>query len=127
MKGRYCIIANATKITKVEKFQAIAKILNESGVELISVGSESFSPEEFCKHEIELIQSKAEKSKSKRVDNSEYFEKVEQALANGSLTPTELMVKVGVPNTQKIAAIVSNMSNVDRTVKGKKVFYSLVR
>lgn len=127
MKGRYCIMANATKITKVEKFQAIAKVLNEAGVELISVGLESFSPEEFCNHEIELIKSKAEKSKSKKVDNSVYFEKVEEALANGSLTPTELMAKIGVPNTQKVAAIVNNMNNVDRIVKGKKVFYSLVQ
>lgn len=120
-------MTNATKITKVEKFQAIVKILNEAGVESISVGSESFSPEEFCNHEIELIKSKAEKSKSKKVDNSVYFEKVEEALANGSLTPTELMAKIGVPNTQKVAAIVNNMSNVDRIVKGKKVFYSLVK
>lgn len=64
-------------------------------------------------------------SAKKTVDNSSYFESVEIALADGQLTPTELMAKIGVANTQKVSAIVKDMSNVVRTTKGKKVFYSL--
>ena len=117
-------MTNATKITKAETFNAIISAMEEVGIETLEIRGEKVSIKDFCNHEIELIEKK--RTSKKRVDNSEYFEKVEQALSAGALTPTELMAKIGVPNTQKVAAIVSGMSNVDRTVKGKKVFYSLV-
>ena len=120
-------MANATKLTKVEKFNAIANALVEVGVEELTVGNETFSVSEFCNHEVELIKTKAEKSREKKtVDNSSFYPLVEQALENGALTPTELMAKIGVPNTQKVASIVKGMSNINKNVKGKKVFYSLV-
>lgn len=120
-------MANATKLTKVEKFNAIANALVKVGVEELTVGNETFSVSEFCTHEVELITAKAEKSREKKaVDNSSFYPLVEQALENGALTPTELMAKIGVPNTQKVASIVKGMSNINKTVKGKKVFYSLV-
>lgn len=117
-------MANTTKVTKVDTFNAIVSVMAEMGIEDLEIKGERVSVKDFCNHEIELIEKK--KTSKKRVDNSEYFEKVEQALSAGALTPTELMAKIGVPNTQKVAAIVGGMSNVDRTVKGKKVFYSLV-
>lgn len=121
-------MANSIKVTKVDTFNAIAKACFEKGLDTLEIKGEVISIKDFCDHEIELIQNKASKSKAKKaVDNSGYYELVEQALANGSLTPTELMAKIGVPNTQKVASIVKGMSNIEKTVKGKKVFYSLAR
>lgn len=68
---------------------------------------------------------KKSETKRKSVDNSPYFEKVEEALAEGEKTPTELMNLIGAANTQKVASIVKAMPNVVKTTKGKKVFYSL--
>ena len=62
-----------------------------------------------------------------KVDNSIYFEAVRTALADGALTPTELMAKAGIINTQKVAAIVKEMADVEKSNKGKKVLYSLVK
>ena len=74
----------------------------------------------------DLKASLEKKSSSKKtVDNSGYYEAVENALAGGSLTPTELMAKIGVANTQKVSAIVKGMSNIEKSAKGKKIFYSL--
>lgn len=123
MKGWYHTMANTIKVTKVDTFNAIVKAFAEMEIDTLEIKGEQVSIADFCNHEIELIQKKS--ASKKTVDNSGYFELVENALANGALTPTELMAKIGVANTQKVSAIVKGMSNVEKTVKGKKVFYSL--
>lgn len=114
---------NSIKVTKVDTFNAIVKAFAENGIETLEIKGEQISVADFCNHEIELIQKKS--SKKKAVDNTGYYSDVENALADGALTPTELMSKIGVANTQKVSAIVKGMSNVVKTTKGKKVFYSL--
>lgn len=117
-------MANTIKLNKVTKFNAIKKALVDAGVEVITVDGIDFSATEFCDREIEIISNK--KSTKKRVDNSGYFEKVTDALSNGAKTPTELMSLIGVENTQKVAAILKGMGDmVQKSTKGKKVFYSL--
>lgn len=116
-------MANTIKVTKVDTFNAIVKAFAEMEIDTLEIKGEQVSIADFCNHEIELIQKKS--ASKKTVDNSGYFELVENALANGALTPTELMAKIGVANTQKVSAIVKGMSNVEKTMKGKKVFYSL--
>lgn len=70
------------------------------------------------------LEKKATKKKS--VDNTGYFEDVREALADGALTPTELMNKIGVANTQKVSAIVKAMGEeIEKETKGKKVLYKL--
>lgn len=74
----------------------------------------------------DLKASLAKKTSAKKtVDNTIYFDAVRDALSNGALTPTELMAKVGVANTQKVASIVKGMTDVNKVTKGKKIFYSL--
>ena len=69
------------------------------------------------------------KSAKAKVDNSGYQATVLEVLANGGLTPTELMAKVGVANTQKVTAICKPLiesGSIVKNTKGKKVTYSLV-
>lgn len=121
-------MVNATKVTKVDIFKAMIGHFEELELETVAIKGEDVSLVDFCNHEIELIQGKAEKAKARKtVDNSQYFELVEKALEGGALTPTELMAKIGVANTQKVASIVKGMSNITKNIKGKKVFYSLAR
>lgn len=124
MKGRYFIMEK--KITYVEAIETVMAII---GAELYAENGEKITVNEDVVSRMADLKASLEKKSAtkKAVDNTGYYSKVEQALANGSLTPTELMAKIDVPNTQKVAAIVKGMSNVDRVVKGKKVFYSLVR
>lgn len=124
MKGRYFIMEK--KITYVEAIETVMAIV---GAELYTKNGEKVVVDkDAINRMVDLKASLEKKSATKKaVDNTGYYAKVENALANGSLTPTELMAKIDVPNTQKVAAIVKGMPNVDRVVKGKKVFYSLVR
>lgn len=124
MKGRYCTMEK--KITYVEAIETVMAIV---GAELYTKNGEKVVVDkDAINRMVDLKASLEKKSATKKaVDNTGYYSKVENALANGSLTPTELMAKIDVPNTQKVAAIVKGMPNVDRVVKGKKVFYSLVR
>lgn len=118
-------MANTTKITKVAVFKAIAEAYAKNEVSVM-VNGEAVDVEAFCQREVELIQNKALKASQKRtVDNSEWAEKVTSALSTGAKTPTELMVLIKAPNTQKVASVVKGMPNVKRTAKGKKVYYSL--
>ena len=114
------------KITYVEAIETVMAIV---GAELYTKNGEKVVVDkDAINRMVDLKASLEKKSATKKaVDNTSYYAKVENALANGSLTPTELMAKIDVPNTQKVAAIVKGMPNVDRVVKGKKVFYSLVR
>lgn len=124
MKGRYFIMEK--KITYVEAIETVMAIIK---TELYAENGERVSVDENVIDKMADLKASLEKKSAtkKAVDNTGYYSKVENALANGSLTPTELMAKIDVPNTQKVAAIVKGMPNVDRVVKGKKVFYSLVR
>ena len=124
MKGRYCTMEK--KITYVEAIETVMAIVD---TELYTKNGEKVVVDkDAINRMVDLKASLEKKSTTKKaVDNTGYYAKVENALANGSLTPTELMAKIDVPNTQKVAAIVKGMPNVDRVVKGKKVFYSLVR
>ena len=114
------------KITYVEAIETVMAIV---GAELYAENGEKITVNEDVVSRMADLKASLEKKSAtkKAVDNTGYYSKVEEALAKGSLTPTELMAKIDVPNTQKVAAIVKGMSNVDRVVKGKKVFYSLVR
>ena len=113
---------STTKVTKVMVFSAIAEALAE-----VTIDGEIVSVSDFCKHEIELIQNKASKAKSKKsVDNSENVQIITDYLTRvGSATPTEIMNECNFPNTQKVSAVLRTMDNVIKTTKGKKVTYSL--
>lgn len=83
--------------------------------------------DEETKNRLADLKASLEKkaSSKKTVDNSGYYESVRNALAEKPLTPTELMGVINVANTQKVSAIVKGMTDVVKTTKGKKVFYSL--
>ena len=106
------------KITKRERFTEIIKVLE---------GAERVDLANVIRHELELMDAKNAKRASQKVDNSGYFEMIEKALAGSNgMTPTELVAKVGLPNTQKLASIVKCMGNrIIRDAKGKKVIYKL--
>lgn len=106
------------KMTKRESFTEIIKVLE---------GAEREDLVKVVRHELELMDAKNAKRASQKVDNSGYFEMIEKALAGSNgMTPTELVAKVGLPNTQKLASIVKSMDNrIVREVKGKKVLYKL--
>lgn len=84
--------------------------------------------DEETKARLADLQKSLEKKKSnkKSVDNSEWFEKVRDALADGGMSPSDLMKAIDAPNTQKVTAIVKDMgAEIVRDVKGKKVTYKL--
>jgi len=121
-------MANATKITKVQKFNAIIKALE--GVEL-EVNGEKFSVEEFANHEIDLINKKASAKKSKVSDETIKFMADVKATLEGSqgMTISEIIkatpsLKEFVP--QKVTPIVTKLvasgDVVKNTVKGKSIY-----
>jgi len=115
------------KVTKVEKFNAIAKVLADAGVSTLSIRNEEVNVAEFIGNEVALIEKKASKATTKRVDNSEGIAKVREVLADGkAYTPTEIQALTGLVNTQKVASVLKAMGDsVKRETKGKKVTYKL--
>ena len=122
-------MANAnSKVTKVEKLNAIISILKENEIDVVEIKGEEVSLVDALNHEIALNKAKAEKSKSKKaVDNSNWENKIKSALEGGKVvTPTELMALIEAPNTQKVSAVVKGMgSAIITTKKGKKTTYEL--
>lgn len=106
------------KITKRERFTEMVKVFTEVGRDDLA---------DAIRHELELMDAKNAKRASQKVDNSGYFEMIETALTGSKgMTPTELVAKVGLPNTQKLASVVKSMGNrITREAKGKKVIYKL--
>lgn len=86
------------------------------------------SDEETRERLADLLAREEKKSASKsRVDNSEWAEKIEKVLkVEGAMTPSALMAKVSAPNTQKVTAVVKDMTTVKVNKVGKKVTYEYV-
>lgn len=119
------------KITKVQKFEAIAKVLE--GKELIVDGI-SFSVQEFCDHEVELIQKKASAKKVKVSDEAlKMREDVLATLADGKgrtvtevIKDTPALASAGcVP--QKVTPVLSKLVKEEgivtvEKVKGKSIY-----
>ena len=117
-------------VTKTQGFNAIAKALKESGIATLEVEVDdktlTFDPEEFLAYQVELIANKKSSPKAK-VDNTENIEIVRKALTeNPGVTATDLVAITGLPNTQKVSAVIKAMGNAVKIEKnGKKTTYTL--
>jgi len=117
------------KITKVQKFEAVAKALEGMSLE---VDGEKFSVEKFCAHEVELIQKKASSKKTKVSDETiALMDKVRGALTSEGKTVSEIIkscedLREYVP--QKITPILTKLvaegTASKEVVKGKSLYKS---
>ena len=121
-------MANTTipSVTKVAKFNALAKVLTDNGLAKAIIDGVEVDYTEFIAHEVELLEKKASKA-TKKVDNSANIELVKGVLADRQPhTPTEIQALTGLANTQKVASVLKAMGDaVKKDVKGKKVTYTL--
>lgn len=118
-------MANTTKVTKKDNFNAIIEIATELGRQDLV---------DFCKHEIELLDRKKSKETKGQKENTELMEKLlaELTVIGKAVTISEFMklsevVKTEELSNQKISSLFSKMKDVsiERTVVKGKAYFSV--
>ena len=121
---RYLTMANTTKVTKKDNFNAIIEIATELGRQDLV---------DFCKHEIELLDKKKSKETKSQKENTVLMDKLlaELQAIDEAITITDFMklsdtVKAEGLSNQKVSALFSKMKDVtiERTVVKGKAFFS---
>ena len=117
-------MANITKITKKDNFNAIIEIATELGRQDLV---------DFCKHEIELLDKKKSKETKSQKENTVLMDRLlaELQAIDEAITISDFMklsdtVKAEGLSNQKVSALFSKMKGItiERTVVKGKAFFS---
>ena len=118
-------MANTTKTTKRDNFNAIIEIATELGRQDLV---------DFCKHEIELLDKKKSKETKSQKENSALMEKLladltkmEKAVTISEFMKLSETVQQEELSNQKISAMFGKMKDIsiERTVVKGKAYFSV--
>lgn len=124
---RYLTMANTTKVTKRDNFNAIIEIATELGRQDLV---------DFCKHEIELLDKKKSKETKSQKENTELMTQLlEQLIIIGKAVTISEFMKLASDfvtehdlSNQKISSLFTKMKDKEITrtvVKGKAYFSAM--
>lgn len=124
---RYLIMANITKVTKKDNFNAIIEIATELGRQDLV---------DFCRHEIELLDKKKSKETKSQKENTELMTQLLEQLTviDKAVTISEFMklasdfVTEHELSNQKISSLFTKMKDkeITRTVIKGKAYFSVM-
>ena len=123
---RYLIMANTTKTTKRDNFNAIIEIATELGRQDLV---------DFCNHEIELLDKKKSKETKSQKENTELMTQLlEQLTTIGKAVTISEFMKLASDfvtehdlSNQKISSLFTKMKDkeIERTVIKGKAYFSV--